>query len=294
MACALAYSIFGFNIVFCKDIANSSVISPEALFCIRMIGASLIFWLISIFVRKEKMPLSDIVKTALASFLGLTLPQYTFLKAITMTSSIETSVIGSLSPIFTMFVAAIFLKEPITWKKAGGVVCSFTGIIALIFSSSINGHSGNINIVGLSLLLLNCVSFAMYLGIFRPLIQRYNVITFMKWMFTFSLIISLPFSISPLVNTQWNLLTFRTIEEIGFLVVFATIVAYTLIPLGQARIRPTIVSMYTYLQPIIAVTFSVLAGMDVMTVRKAVYIFLVFLGVFIVNQSRSAKPSLHR
>jgi len=288
LAAGGAYTIFGLNIVFCKDIANASAVSPIALFTLRAIGASALFWLISLFLPRERVANNDLWKIALASIIGLFIPQFTFLKAITITTAIDTSIIGTLSPIFTMFIAAIVLKEPITAKKAIGVAISFAGVLFLIFNSVVrqNGVTQS-NPLGIILLLLNALSFASYLGIFRPLISRYSVVTFMKWMFLCSLLLSLPFSFSDIMSTDFASIPANVLGEIGFLIFFATFVAYFLIPVGQKNIRPTLVSMYSYLQPIIAVIVAISIGMDSLSWQKIVATVFVVSGVVIVNQSRA-------
>ena len=289
LAVAGAYTIFGLNIVFCKDIANAGAVPPMLLFTMRAVGASVLFWLISLFLPKEPVARGDIGLIALASFVGLFVPQLTFLKAITISTSIDTSVMATLSPIFTMFFALIFQKEPITWKKALGVAVSFGGILLLIFNSVRSaGAVTRTEPLGFVLLFLNSVSFALYLGAFRKVISRYSVVTFMKWTFLFSLLLSLPFSARQIATTDFSAIPANVIWEIGYLIFFATFVAYFLIPYGQQRIRPTLVSMYTYLQPIIAVIISIASGLDVISWQKGLAILLVFSGVFLVIRSRAA------
>ena len=290
LAIAAAYIIFGINIVTTKDIANSGAVSPIGLFTLRALGASALFWIISLFTKKEKVPGKDLALMALASVIGLFIPQYTFLKAITISTTIDTSIVGTIGPIFTMFFAFFFVKEPITLKKALGVAISFAGIIFLIVNSvhSQNGVEAT-KPLGFVLLFVNSLSFALYLGAFRPLISRYSVVTFMKWMFLFSLILSLPFSVRELSSIDCSAISRTVLLEIGFLILFATFIAYTLIPYGQKTVRPTIVAMYTYLQPIIASIISIWNGIDVMTWQKIVAIILVFGGVAMVNRSRSAQ-----
>jgi len=220
---------------------------------------------------------------------GLFIPQLTFLVACRMTTAIDISILSTLSPIFTMLIAAVVLKEPITLKKAGGVAMSFAGVLFLIFNSVVS-HNGvdTTSPLGIALMLLNAFSFASYLGVFRPLISKYSVVTFMKWMFLFALIVSLPFSFSDLLVTDYSGIPGKVLLEIGFLIFFATFVAYFLIPLGQKNIRPTLVSMYTYLQPMIACIVAIAVGMDVITWQKVLATVLVVSGVLMVNRSRSA------
>ncbi len=288
LSIAGAYTIFGLNIVFCKDIANSEAVPPIVLFTMRALGASALFWLLSIFIPKEKVERGDFLKIAAASFVGLFVPQLTFLKAITMATTIDTAIMGTLGPIFTMFFAFLFLGEPITGKKAGGVVLSFIGVIFLIFNSVHEGGVSSTSPWGIALLLLNSLSFSLYLGVFRPLISKYSVVTFSKWTFLFSLLLSLPFSAKGLMTTDFAAIPSLVKWEIGYLVFFATFVAYFLIPFGQKYLRPTLVSMYTYLQPIIAAIVSIWAGMDVLTWQKLVATVLIVGGVILVSRSRAA------
>ncbi len=136
-----------------------------------------------------------------------------------------------------MIFAFLFLKEPITGKKAGGVALSFAGILFLIFNSVHEGGAAATSPMGVALLLVNSLSFSLYLGLFRPLISKYSVITFMKWSFLFSLIVSLPISAKGLVTTDYAAIPGNVLWEIGYLIFFATFVAYFLIPYGQKFIR---------------------------------------------------------
>ncbi|MBQ8055584.1 MAG: DMT family transporter [Paludibacteraceae bacterium] len=289
IACFMAYAIFGFNIIVTKNISDMHLISPFALFTFRAFGATILFWLVSYFLPKENIEKSDYKKIFMASMLGLFLTQMTFLEGILITTSLDASIISPLVPIFTMLVAAVALKEPITLKKAGGVVLGFLGVVLLILNSvgvSSNGVAQT-QPMGVVLLVLNNVFFALYLGIFRPLISKYSVVTFMKWMFLFSLMVSLPFTIKEIVELEYVSIPFTYYISLAYLIVFATCIAYYLIPFGQKRLRPTVVSLYTYLQPLIASVMSIYLGMDRLTWQKILAAFLVVIAVLLVNRSRA-------
>jgi drug/metabolite transporter (DMT)-like permease len=261
------------------------------LFCFRATGAALLFWLLSLFMPHEKVPPKDLLQIFVASMLGLFLTQISFLKAITMTTSIDLSITNTCTPIMTMFVAAIFLKEPITGKKIGGVLVSLLGVLILIFNSvGLGGGASETKPLGIALTVANALTFALYLGIFRPLISKYNVVTFMKWMFLFSMLVALPFNAKSLIHIPFGQMESRILWQVGYVVFFATFVAYFLIPVGQKRLRPTLVSMYNYVQPIIATIISIIIGLDHFTWKKGIAMILVFTGVWIVNQSRAAAP----
>ena len=290
LACFIAYAIFGINIIVCKDLTSSRLISPIALFGLRSLGAGLLFWLIAYFLPKEKVDKKDFGKILMASLLGFFLTQVTFLMAIPDITPMDCSIVSSLSPIYTMFIAAYVLKEPITLRKAGGVAISFFGIIYLIMNS-VTGAGGTIETswVGILLMIANSLSFSLYLGLFKPVITKYSVITFMKWIFLFATLFSFPWTVSELRTFDYSLLTSTYLSELAFLIVCSTFITYFLIPLGQKRIRPTLVSMYSYVQPIIAIVISIWVGMDTLSWQKLLAAAMVFGGVVLVNYSRSAK-----
>ena len=289
LACFGAYCIFGFNIVCCKNISNAHVLTPMDLFCLRAIGATALFWLLSLFIPKEKIDPKDLPKIFVASMLGLFLTQVSFLKAITLATSIDVSIANTCTPIMTMVVAAVALKEPVTGKKIGGVLMSLAGVLLLIFNSvGLGGGASEPQPMGIVLTIVNALTFALYLGIFRPLIAKYNVIHFMKWMFLFSMLVALPFNARHLAQVPFGQMESKVLWQVAYVVVCATFVAYFLIPVGQKRLRPTLVSMYNYTQPIIATLISIIIGLDRMTWQKVVAMVLVFTGVWIVNQSRAA------
>ena len=290
IACFTAYAIFGINIIICKDLTRGHLISPLALFCLRSLGAGALFWILSIFMPAEKVDRKDYIKIFAASFLGYFMTQITFLIAIPDVTPMDCSIISAMSPIYTMFIAAIVLKEPITLKKAGGVAVSLFGIIFLIMNSvTSSGGIAESKMSGIFLMILNSLSFSLYLGIFKPLISRYSVVTFMKWIFLFSFLMSVPMSGKEIITLSWSSIPSAQLWELSYLIIFATFISYFLIPVGQKIIRPTLVSMYSYIQPIIATAISICIGMDSLTWQKILAAAMVFGGVIIVSRSRSAQ-----
>ena len=275
LACFTAYLIFGFNIIFCKNIANDGNVSPMSLFLLRSAGALLLFCIASTVTRtKERVEVRDLWKIALASMLGLFLTQFSFLEAITMTTAVDASVLSLMTPVMTMIVAAIALKDRITAHGIIGLAVSFSGVLFIVLNSvGSSGGADRTTLGGVLLMFVNTLSFACYVGIFKPLIRKYSVITFMKWMFVFSTVYALPFA-PGLLRTDFQSMTF---------------ISYFLIPIGQKRLKPMLVCMYSYVQPVVAMCISLAAGMDTMTWAKGVAAVLVFLGVGIVNFSPHAK-----
>ena len=287
IACFTAYLIFGLNIVVCKDLTSSGAISPLALFTLRSLGAGVLFWLISLFLPKERVESRDLPKIFVASVLGFFLTQISFLMAISRITPMDCSIVASLSPLYTMFIAAYVLKEPLSPQKIGGVVLSLCGVLYLILNS-VTSTSAVVQTtpIGVLLMIANSLCFSLYLGIFKPTIAKYSVVTFMKWIFLFSTLLSLPFSAKEIVHTDFAALPLSYMAELAFLIICATFVTYFLIPVGQKRLRPTLVSMYSYVQPIVAIVVSIYVGMDTLSWQKVLAAVTVFTGVIIVSRSR--------
>lgn len=287
IACFTAYLIFGLNIVVCKDLTSSGAISPLALFTLRSLGAGMLFWFISLFLPKERVEHRDLPKIFVASVLGFFLTQISFLMAISRITPMDCSIVASLSPLYTMFIAAYALKEPLSAQKIGGVVLSLCGVLYLILNS-VTSASAVVQTtpIGVLLMIANSLCFSLYLGIFKPTIAKYSVVTFMKWIFLFSTLLSLPFSAKEIVHTDFATLPLSYMAELAFLIICATFVTYFLIPIGQKRLRPTLVSMYSYVQPIVAIVVSIYVGMDTLSWQKVLAAVTVFTGVIIVSRSR--------
>ena len=285
LACFTAYAIFGFNLISCKNIAIDGNITPMALFCLRSFGATVLFWIWSLFsAQREHIEKQDIWKVVIASFLGLFMTQLSFLFAITQTTAIDASILGTLSPIMTLIISAIVIKERITWSGVAGIVLSLSGVMILIFNCiSIRGGADSTTIWGVLGMLCNTICFASYVGIFKPLIQKYSVVTFMKWMFLFSSLMALPFAFGAFKSSDLASVPADVMWQVAYVVVGATFIAYFLIPIGQKLLRPFVVCMYSYVQPVIAMVIALALGLDSLSALKVLATVLVFVGVGLVN-----------
>ena len=277
--------IWGINNPITKSLISGSI-SPYTLAFFRLAGACLLFWTASLFTTKEKVKKSDMILLFFASIFGLVINQLLNTVGLSMTSPIDASIIVATLPIVTMILAAIILKEPITVMKVMGVLVGACGAILLI-SSNHPTTIGESNLWGNLIVFSAAIAFGLYLTLFKAVISRYSATTCMKWMFLFATVISFPFSISGVMSTNYGAMTLNVYLEIGFVVVGATYIGYTFIQIAQRHLRPTTLSMYNYLQPIVASLVAVQMGIASFGIEKAVAAILVFAGVYIVTQSKS-------
>ena len=260
----------------------------------RVVGAALLFWVTSLIGPREHIPVRDIVKLAGAALLGIVFNQGLYNIGLSITSPVNASIVTTSMPIFAMVLSFFILKEPITWKKALGVAIGCGGALILILSSAHAGSAKVGNIRGDLMCFGAQFSFALYLALYNPIIRKYNVFTVNKWMFTWASLFVLPFTSWHVIQLPWTTFTAATWLEVGYVVVFGTFVSYLLSVVAQRVLRPTVVSVYNYVQPIVSVIVSVAVGLSVFTLPQGVAVILVFSGVWLVIKSKSKRDEEKR
>ncbi len=249
----------------------------------RVSGAALLFWITSLFVKREHVPRKDIVMFFFAAMLGLVFNQCCYTIGLSITSPINASIVTTSMPIFAMVLSALILKEPITGKKALGVLMGCSGALILIITSAAATNSRVGDIRGDLLCLFAQFSFALYLSIFGPLIRRYSVFTINKWMFLFATVVILPFSWPSMAAIDFATVPTKTWIETGYVIFFGSYICYILTMIGQRALRPTVVSIYNYVQPVVSVSVSILTGIGIFRPSHALAVILVFSGVWMVT-----------
>ena len=283
-AVLLANIIFGLGVPVTKLLLDQWV-SPMAYMATRCLGAAAIFWLISLFLPREKVAPRDLTVIILGGLLGIVVSQTLTAWALTFTTPVYFSLIATLTPVATMLCATLFIGEKISTRGVVGVALGVAGAMLMVFVGW-QGGSGKNDILGIALTLLSMLTWAVYLIITRKVSARYTAVTQMKWVFLASAIAVLPFSLTDLQSatlysaaTQWS-----GLGEMAFIVVFATVAGYFAIPFAMRYLKATTVSVYTNLQPIVASLVAIALSQDVLTWDKPVALVLVLLSAWLVTK----------
>ena len=286
----LANILFGASMPVFKYLLTADV-PPEAITIMRAIFACMMFWLVSFFMPKEKVLPKDLCLLFVCALCGVGINQWLFVIGLKNSSPVNASIIATAVPIFVLLLAALVLKEPITAKKSLGVFLGVSGGLQLVFNST-QTTSGTNSLWGDMLMLLNQLMYSVYLVLSKPLSRRYSSVIMMKWMFLFSTLALAPFCLQymqyvPMFHRE----TFNVSQlyALLYLLFGATFVSFMLIPMALKQIRPTTVSMYNYVQPIIASAIAVAVGQDTFSMQKLLSAALVFVGVYLVTQSKKRK-----
>lgn len=284
--CALgATTIYGLNHTIAK------VIMPEyigalGLVQLRVVGATALFWATSLFFPKEKIDRGDFMKIAIATFFGMCLNMLMFIKGLSLSTPINSSVIVTLTPIMVMILSAFFLKEKITITRGVGILAGFGGALLLILhGSNFSVNASNIPL-GNSMMFINALCYGTYLVLIKPMTQKYSSITLMKWMFLGGVFLNLPVTFSEFIEVEWSSLPFEATWRMAFVVIGTTFLTYLLNVYALKTLSPTTVGAFVYLQPLIGIMFALYTGNDAIDIIKILATILVFSGVYLVTQKK--------
>lgn len=288
IATSIATLIYGVTFTVAKEVM-SMYIKPFGFILLRVGGAAIVFWILGLFVKAASIEKADYKKIIIAAFFGVGLNMLTFFKGLSYTTPISASVIMVTAPILVLIFASILLKEKLILRKIIGIVIGLIGaIVLIIYGSSSTTNAENV-MLGNLLVFINAASYAMYLVQVKKLIAKYNPIVFVKWLYLFGFLFVVPFGFSELVEVQWHLMPISIYLKAAFVVLFTTCITYLFNLFALSRLKPTTVSVFIYLQPVIASIYALFVGSDSLNAIKIAATLLIFLGVFLVTKQVATK-----
>lgn len=277
--------IYGLNVIFGKAVMPDHI-KPFALLTLRSVSAVILFWAASLFIPKEKVERKDLLFMFSVFIFGVVINQALFLAGLALTSPINSSIIMSVNPIFAFVFAALILKEKITFLKGTGLFIGFVGVMILILKNGTPDISSS-NFLGDMFTLVNTISWALYTVVIKRMLEKYHPVTVMKWTFLFGMFVNVPIGYHEFIATDWASITLTAWLQIGFVVFFATFLGYLLLTFSLRHLSPTIVSTYTYVQPVIAAYLATLLGQDKIDAVMVTSAVLIFAGVYVVSRQRN-------
>lgn len=283
--------IFGLGVPVTKLLLDHWV-TPMGYMASRSLFAAIIFWVISLFMPKEKVARKDLVVILLGGLLGFVVSQTLTAECLKFTTPVYYSIIATLCPIATMLMAALFLGEKINGLKTVGVVLGIVGALIMVFANQ-TLSSGSNDLLGISFGFLSLATWVAYLLITRKVSQKYSAVTQMKWVFLISAVVTVPIAWgglddNALYTAAWG---WDGVAEMAFIVVFATVLGYFAIPFAMRYLSATTVSVYTNLQPVVASVVAFAIAQDTLTWDKPVAGVLVLLSAYIVTTAQMKKDA---
>lgn len=284
-----ANTIYGLNYVIAKGIMPDFMM-PKAIIFLRVLITVGFFGILHFILPSEKVDKRDLIKMFICAFFGVAINQILFFEGLNLSTPINASIIITVIPVLILIFAHFILKERITTPKVIGIILGATGAVMIVLSAG-NGEFKASTMLGNLFIFINAGSWALYLVLVKPLMERYESTTVMKWIFFFGLIIIFPFTITSFSATSFSTIPVTIWLSIGFVVFGATILAYFLNNFSLKTVSPSVNGIYIYLQPLIASVVAILYGKDELTAVKIIAAVLIMAGVYFVTRGPKKQPS---
>lgn len=275
--------IYGGNYTIAKIVMDDNFLSPNALTLARVISGTILFTLVHVLFIKEKIDKEDYPRFLLCALTGVVINQLLFNGGLKLTNHINAALLATTIPVATIVAGYFILKEKITRNQLLGIALGALGVGTLTlygknFAYEKSGMLGDI------MIFVNACSFGTFFVLAKTLMHKYHPITVTRWIFTIGLIFVLPFGFHELKNAPMNDFTLHIWMAIGYVLLCTTFLAYLLNTTALKLVGASTVSIYVYLQPVIATSIALLAGKDQLTGVKVAAGLMIFLGVFLVSK----------
>jgi len=282
--------IYGVSFVVAKEIMGDAYVKPFGLILLRVIAAFGLFTILNQFVGKEKIERKDYKHIFFGGMFGVAVNMLFFFKGLDMTTPIHGALIMTTTPIIVFIIAVLLKHEKARWKKVLGILLGAIGAILLITqqNNQVVLYARN-TALGDIYVLINAISFALYLVIIKKMTQKYHPVTVIKWVFFFGLLMVFPFGIQDLLEVDWSRFTTNLWLALGFILVFTSFFTYLFSINALRHLNSTTVSSYIYLQPFFASFIAVFSGKEELTFLKVLSGLLIFIGVFLILNKRKLK-----
>jgi drug/metabolite transporter (DMT)-like permease len=188
------------------------------------------------------------------------------------------------TPILVLIASSIMIGEKITLRKILGIIAGCSGAVLLI----LNGEKINFEkdqILGDLMIFINATSYGIYLVLVKSLMKKYNPITVVKWVFIFGTLFVFPFGFGELAEVQWATFDLSIWLAIAYVLICTTFLAYLFNAYALKTVNPSVVSIYIYLQPLLATSIALMFAKDNLAAMKVISGLLIFLGVYLVSSS---------
>ncbi|NHF58822.1 DMT family transporter [Flavobacteriaceae bacterium TP-CH-4] len=285
-----ATTIYGINHTIAKGVMPDHV-QPFGFIMLRVIGAAVLFWAVSIFGPKEKIDKKDYLRMVVCALLGMGFNMLVFFKGLALSTPINSSVLVTTTPIIVLILSAILIKEKILPQKIVGIAIGLIGALGLIlFGAEIRQDAPNIPL-GNFLILMNSVFYGSYLIVAKTLIAKYHPFTFMKWLFTLGIFICLPLGYQELIEIRWGQLPLGALWSIIFVIIGTTFCTYLFNIFALTQLKASTLSAFVYVQPLFGILFAIATGQDRLTSVKILAACLVLLGVYLASRRSQSRVS---
>ena len=289
LAATIATTIYGINHTVAKMVMPIYIGSLGLVF-LRVLGATIIFWTISLFFKTKTIEKKDRLTILKCGLFGMSINIAAFIAGLDYSTPVNSSILIIISPIFVVILSFFIFKNKINFIKILGIILGFIGAMILILTADSNSSIGRNIPLGNFLFIVNSISYAYYLIIVKPMAEKYDLITLFKWLFLIGLIFNFQLGINQFLDVDWaSLPLWEAVLPMVFVVVGTTCMTYFLNGYALSKITSTEVAVFMYLQPIIGILFAIFTKSDTITLIMFVASVLIFTGVYLTSVLKQKK-----
>lgn len=278
--------LYGANYSIAKVVLDDNYIQPYGFILLRILGAGALIAVLHFLFIKEKIEKEDYARLFLCGLFGAGINMLCFFKGLKETGAINASLMMIMTPILVLITSSIFIKEKITGQKLLGIAIGTSGAAILIIYGKKIAYTSAIGDV---FVLLNALSYGIYLVLVKKLMTKYHPITVIKWVLFFGFFVCLPFGYQDMVTANYASMPTEVWLSIIYVVIGATFFTYVLNVMALRTVNPSVVSIYIYLQPLIAAIIALSMGKDQLSGMKIFAASLIFSGVYLVSKKNKVK-----
>lgn len=287
--------LYGANHVLVKGVMPQ-FLDPNTFILLRVGGAVLLFWILLLSQKRKPIDRADYWRFAAAGLFGVAVNQLFFFHGLNLSSALNAGIIMALNPLMVFVLAALLTKEKLSAHNYTGVVIGATGAILLTLSS---GSMPGASLLGDVFLLINALSYALYLVLSKPLLLKYSPIQVITYVFSIGLALLLVFppTWTNLGNVNFEQIPTIAWYKITYVIVGVTFLTYLLTIFGLKYVSATVSAAYIYTQPVMVMFFTVLFAMlgwaadytHTITAQRILYMLFIFTGVYLVSFHKAKK-----
>ena len=250
---------------------------------LRVAGASLAFIIVGRMtggvgrIERRDWPL-----LVVSSLLGLVLNQWLFVKGLSLTTVINAALLTTTIPVFTLLVGMLLRTDRATLRRMLGIALAASGVIYLI--GPMRSEFSSLTRAGDLLIVINSLCYGAYIAVSKDLVKRYRALTVITWIFIVACVATVPVGVVSLSHISLADITVGVWLKILFIILVPTVGAYYLNAWALARVPPSTVAVYIYLQPLIAFVLAPLVLGERLSWRAAIASLFIFAGVLVVTR----------
>jgi len=284
IAAAGATTIYGLNHTVAKVVMPDYVGAFGFIF-IRTSGAALLFWLLSLFLPKEKIDRGDYLRLFLACLMGMCINMLSFFKGLELSTPVNSGIFATTNPIIILLLSYLFLGEKIGILKFFGITIGFAGALMLVLYGTQNTVNAPNVLMGNILFMINSIFFSGFIIVVKPLSEKYNTVTIMKWLFSIGFILTFPITVTEYTEVDWSNMPLDVFWRVAFVVLGTTFSTYLLNLYALRNLQASTVGAFAYAQPVIAISYAIYSGNDTLDMPKAIACLVIMLGVYLVSKN---------